>query len=392
MDYCLPSQQIPSYAPSSGGSSTDTLTTKNIDCVSLEADTIKCAVLEINGAAVDQTDVNLLMEKTQNQTGVPNVTTFLGDVEADTVTCTSLSTNTIVPQTTAAITCTALTCNGDITCKSLLQVDNTSVTTTETALLSAYDSTLAAGSQTYIRFGKDTSNCGLLTYYGDNSVGLNLSGYAGPLITTTGFNIPNSLYVGTNEVVPRTIGTFTYITAGTTGREYKFSFVGKTNIRRVVISVMGWRKAAASTIPYLQFSSDNSVYYSNNASAYNGATTGNHGGTSLPWRGTTSGSQIAGIPLFNTVTIPASSAGTFNFVTVVELTYMGLYTGSQEQWNVSGSFSSTTTGGTGGTGPYYGSITGYLQCTEALYPTIRAIKMIAQDDFIAEGNINITYY
>lgn len=395
MDYCLPSQQIPSYAPSSsGGGTSNLLTTKNIDCVTLESDIVKCSVLTINGNSISQGDVTLLEEKTQNQTGTPGLTSFNGTVDADYINTNSLATNQIDSNGLSTITVSALTCNTTITSKDSINVSNDSVTSLETGLLQSFNSALTTGAQTSLRLGKDVSNCALLTYYGDNSMSLNLQGSSGPTITPTSFSVPNSMYIGSNEVIPRSLGTFQAIQAGSAFREYKFSFVGKTNVKRVIINIVGWRKAVATFTPYIQFSSDNVTYYSNNAatSPYGGTTSGNFGSISLPWISATSGNQLAGIPIFNQINVPASSAGVFNFVTNIELTYTGTYTGLQEQWNVSGMFSTTSNGGTGGTGPYYGVMAGYLRCSESAYPILRAVKMIAADDFIAEGSINVLYY
>lgn len=93
-DYCSASKFIANYAASGTGSATAYF--KNVDAVTVESDLVACNQLTIDGVSVDGT-FSTLNDKTQNQTAVPNTTTFTGTVAATGINTANVNTNTILP-------------------------------------------------------------------------------------------------------------------------------------------------------------------------------------------------------------------------------------------------------------------------------------------------------
>lgn len=91
-DYCSASKFIANYA----GTGSGTAYFKNVDAVTVESDLVACHQLTIDGVAVDGT-FSTLNDKTQNQTAVPDTTTFTGTVTATGINAANVNTNTILP-------------------------------------------------------------------------------------------------------------------------------------------------------------------------------------------------------------------------------------------------------------------------------------------------------
>lgn len=98
MDYCNASNQIGSFVPS--GTLTQNIITKNVDCVSLEADLVSCDTLTIKGVEYPQS-IDSVISATQHQSAVTNpyaLTTFASSLSASEVTTPGqITTNTINP-------------------------------------------------------------------------------------------------------------------------------------------------------------------------------------------------------------------------------------------------------------------------------------------------------
>jgi len=99
MDYCNASNQIGSFVPSSG-TLTQNIITKNVDCVSLEADLVSCDTLTIKGVEYPQS-IDSVISATQHQSAVTNpyaLTSFASSLSASEVTTPGqITTNTINP-------------------------------------------------------------------------------------------------------------------------------------------------------------------------------------------------------------------------------------------------------------------------------------------------------
>lgn len=351
MDYCLAVNQISNYAPSSsggggGGSCCDPLVVKNIDCVSLESNTVICNNLTIDGNPVTASTISDLQSKTQNQsaTALPPTTNFFGkmlvedfNVVGGSLTTLTLNTDTIQPFTSGStIGINApITVSGSITSGDRLSVNNTT-STTGTTLASFLQSKLGdttpqttqtasivlgkstnAGESAYIRYTRDTTAA-------NNNLGLGVTG-SNPLQIYSGYiNIPTELRIVNNILRPRintTVGTL----SGSQVTLVSNLPTTTAGLRRVIIMLRGWRRSTTAP-PYIVFNDTLAT-----TAIYAGVTWGNNASASNVWStGTTA------IKLWNASTTPAATSGfNRNFDMTITLDYMGTI-GGLETWVVTG--------------------------------------------------------
>lgn len=95
------------------------LNIKNLDVVDLEATSVSCTNLTVDGESLTPTDVTTLQTKTQNQSAVAGTTTFTGDLDVgDVITATGGFTGTLLttsqPNITSVGTLTGLSSSGNI--------------------------------------------------------------------------------------------------------------------------------------------------------------------------------------------------------------------------------------------------------------------------------------
>lgn len=390
VDTCQATFQIPSYytgSSGSGGTST-VLTTKNIDLSSLVTNTLTCTTLTIDGEPIEGTDILDMLDKTVFQTTGTNLTSFYGTTSCDTIQATTLNTDLIQNNGTSPIAVsTYLNAQGTLTSSNSININNTLTNLSGNPLLTAYTSTLTSGTSMAINVGNNDTQCAQLAYKGDNTLKLNLNGSTGFEMTTSQINLPQDLYLRGQKFYTRSVNGLSTLTTGT--------FTINQTIpsgRRKVVAYINWKKDTAptadptqNTIPYLLIGGANGAYfYSSSADTYFGTTNGNSGATCLNW-------GVEGIPLFNSTSLPAYlTAGVFTFQTVIEFTYMGLYTGSQEIWAVSGSFGSDKVY-TAGTGPYFGIIQGSVRLSNASWPILGALQVNSTTPFTS-GYFTVAYF
>lgn len=90
-NFCTPSNRIGSYVSSSSSTTTQNIITKNIDCVSLDADLVATDQLTVQG--VDLSNYPDIVDKTQNMTSTPQGTSFSGPLTASSLNVTQIAAN-----------------------------------------------------------------------------------------------------------------------------------------------------------------------------------------------------------------------------------------------------------------------------------------------------------
>lgn len=376
MDYCVAGNQIGTYAPSGGD-----ISTRNIDCVTLDTDTAIVENLTVDGLNIGG-DLSRIISATQNQTSStnPDTTTFSGSVTADQVyTNTVLVDNITAPSGTLTIN-NNTTSTGTLTTTGAISVSN-STATSSTQLASFLEPNLTGGT-TSIVLGKNTSsNNAVVIQHSFTSTGstsnyaqIALANQSGPQIYSTYTNIPNQLQVGGVIAIPRQIGTLTTLT-GTGAVAFPFSFTTTPNVNRIVFNVVDMvGNGAANSVGFLQYGSNGS-YVAASGGVYDGITYGNNGGATLVWGNT-------GIPLWNNT---SGLNNTFKISGCVEFTLAGSETGFQ-RWVVKGMMGSPTS-------PYYYVyFQGTVKCVTG-FPSITNLRLSMQAaSALTGGFCNIMYY
>lgn len=399
MDYCDPNSFIgnfdPNYLPSSGG--TNLINTKNIDCVSLESNTIITDNLTIGGEPFDVNVLTDLETKTQNQSATAGSTVFTGTLTGDTISTSSLLTNGLAAKNASQITVTApITSTGSITAGTQLLVNSTSATSDPLAQF--FKSTMTTGTNVAVQLGRNSTTAGLFEY---DYTGVSTTNYVtikpvgaqyGPQVTTQGTYVPNKLYVANNEVIPRYLPQTSAI-ALTTLSNAEVYWGAFSGVKRVVISFIAAlpkaKGAAASTTTYIQLgysatgSTKTWLASTPAAGVYLGSSTGNNGSGIVGWD-LNSGTQVyPGIACWNVQAGPADTTGISG---QVELTYAGTQVSTTQQvWGVSGTIVNTA-----GPGVYYTSLAGIIKCPAAM-PVLNCIRIGSFVGFDS-GHVNYLFY
>lgn len=395
-DYCLPENQIGNYTPSSNGVG-DTLTVRNIDCMSLDS-----YIVEANKITVDGYDVSVdvvgLANKTQHQsaTATPVETTFTGEIKAATLDapyCVVDEISTTSPQITIAnnVSCGNITSNGPLT------ISNPS--TSAISLLNLLQPNLGTGAKTSMKIGKadSTSNCAEVsfTYSGSGSTNnfaqigvLNGTNYIRLYPSVTVLN--GTVQANTQPLNPTFSNSLTTTSAAVSSpvtQNISTSNIPAGNVR--CINFIFTNFGIASTVtPSLRAMSTGSttVPITPASGTYVGMTGGNNGGANTTWTSVTSDVQY-GVLLHNQPTLPASSCRLTGQVT---FTRAGTHTGTQEVWSVSGYTLNIPPSGT----KYYTSIAGMIYMT-ATSPLLTGIQLAVGSQttgaILTDSSYTITY-
>jgi len=382
MSYCLPANQIGNYASSGSGP----IDTRNIDCVTIDADTATIQNLTIDGLSVSG-DLSTALNATQNQTATasPQTTTFAGSVTADQVYTNTLLADTITAPSGTLTINNNVSSTANITTTGTITVNNTTATAT-TQLLQLLEPNQTSGA-TGLIVGKNTStnNSFVLQHYytasgsTSNYGQLAIANGAGPQVFSTYTNIPNILQVGGVIAIPRQIGTITTMTGSGASITFPFAFTTTPNVQRIVVNIVDMvGNGAATSIPLLQFGYNN-VYVNASANTYVGFTHGNNGGGNFVWANT-------GIPLWNTA---AGLNTSYKISGSVEFQLAGVVSGAQK-WVVKGMLGTPDIVSTAGY--YYAYPQGVINCPVA-FPSITNIRIACQAATVLTGGYcNILYY
>jgi len=378
MDYCLPANQIGNYVSSGGGSGT--VSTRNIDCVTLDADTVTCTELTIDGVAVD-TNLSDIISATQHQTATASQTNFTGNVDVDQIYSSTLLTDNIQAPSGNLTVNSPLVTTSSVTSNTSLNVN--SAATTGTVAVGSFLAPNQTAGTTAIYLGKNTTNqydALAITY----NISASPSNYAqmsltystaGPKIYSTSVDIPSTLTVKNNTLNPRVVGTLQ-----TTSGAGPFSFTWfnvYTNVRKIVINLVDvWMSTGvANNCPLISVGSGNQ-YITNTANTYVGGCWGNNASSTIPWL------APGGIPIWNVWTVDQTK---IKISGSIELTYGGTYTGTQQMWSVKGMVVSTYNG------TYYCNIAGTVYMSSS-YPTLTSVQLRKYASDFTSGSINVLYY
>lgn len=379
MDYCLASNQIGNYVDAGN------ISTRNIDCVTLDADSVTCTNLTIDGVEID-TNLTNIMSATQHQTATttPQTTTFTGEVNADQILAASLLTDNIQAPSGTLTVNSPLTTTSSFTANNTISVNNTTTTsTTQLAQLYAPNQTSGA---TQVLVGKNSSSLNSVVlqhvYTGSGSTSnygqVALANNSGPQIYSTYTNIPNQLQINGVVALPRQIGTIATMTG-----PGPFSFTAATGadpyIQKFVISIVDMNiNGTTNAVPYLRWGYNGS--FQNNAAGYTGYNWGNNGGAAINWN-----TGVNGIPLWNSNNLMPNPTAYFISGTI-ECTYAGLV-GGYQKWTVRGYLGTPTIN----PGPYWVYISGYMT-TYTGFPRINGMQIIKNTTDFTSGYCNILYY
>lgn len=378
MNYCLPSNQIGNYVPSGGGSGN--YSTRNIDCVTLDADTVTCKYLTIDGVDVN-TNLQNIVTATQHQSASPSLTTFTGNMDVDQVYTTTLLTNNIQAPTGTLTINSPVVSTSSITSSTSINVNNTTATTGTVPVGSFMASSQTSGT-TVIYLGKDitTANNALALTYNystspSNYAQLSLTfSTAGPKIYSTYVDIPSSLTVKGNPINPRVPGTLTTTTGA---GPFSFTWLNVySNIRKVIMNLtdVSVVDGVTNNCPVISVGSGNQ-YLTSTANTYIGATWGNNAASTIQW------DKPGGIPIWNVWTLDYTK---IKISGSIEFTYGGT-SGTQQIWSVKGMLVSTYSGN------YYCNLSGTVYMS-SLYPVLTSIQLRKYQSNFASGNVNILYY
>lgn len=385
-DYCDPSNFIGTYAPSSSSGGDGTITTKNIDCVTLEADTVTCSALTINGESIE-VDLTNVIARTVNQSATdnPQVTVFAGTLASDEVSAPQVNTDTIVAGSGTITVGSPMVCSSTLTSNSSITVSNSSGTSTLQAL-TLYEPNQASGG-VQLLFGKNTSsnNCGVLgfnytaTGSTSNNLSLTLANQPGLQIYPSYVNVASSLNVAGVPCVPRQIGTMATLAPSPTSYSFNFTTIGP--IRRMVFSIADMIVTDGTNNPPLLQLMSGTYTYASNVGAYVGLNAGNNASATRAYADT-------GIPLWNNLTLPPSS-GSYKISGSIEFTYAGDYSGTQQCWTVKGIWGTSVISPAG---PYWVYSSGVVYLNNPTYPTLNGLKLVAAGQNFVSGYANVLAY
>lgn len=398
MDYCSATNQISNYSGSEG-CLCDPLVVKNLDCVTLEANTINANNLTVDGNLISD-DITSLESKTQfqNANAATTTTTFTGTLSADTIKANTgqVSVPAVVTNTLQPLGGTTINFNSNLNVTGTVASGNFTVSdpaisgpsTTANFLMP----NLATGASTQVVVGKDdttTANSVEVGYYRD-SVAANSYGYiqlknlsnSAIRVLSNYVSIPGELRVyGTTPstiINPRTNGAIYNATSlhpvGTGVLSWTIPTVTNKNIKRIVIMLNQFEKKT-NTNPLL--------LTTNGASTYTGTTWGNQGNVSKIW-------TSSGVELWNG---PFPLTNTYSISGAIELTYFG-YSNSKHTFSVNGQLSCPHKTDPTAT-HYYSIISGIISLPTATDLTTLNLKLPSTDTTTSTdlaGTMSILYY
>jgi hypothetical protein len=371
---CDPTQQIGTYQPSSGSSTIDAISTKNIDLVSLTAQTVNTYNFTVDGEDVI-TKVQAAISATENETSTPDNTSFSGTVNTD-----GLTSPTTFQFNSSVIATASPSLDGSTTVNGVIQLNNSSSTTLSNFL---YQTTAPTPSsytaQVNWYLGKANSSNSMLvlsfknTGLGSTSNYLSISPQfsTGLNIYPTNIQASNLLQVNGITVPPKTLSTIQACTASSTN--YTFSLTSVTNMKRIVIMGVDILKTNNVT-PLIQVG-QGTTFYANNPGCYVGVTKGNNGAAQISF-------AASGMYLWNATTGAPLANGLFDFV--VELQYLHSDPGYQV-WSVQGS-TATTSNATF----YINWLSGTVNMNSGPYPNLTSVRVVfGTGNGASSGYINV---
>lgn len=315
MNYCDPDSFIGNFAPATSGSGT--IDTKNVDCVSLESNTVTCSHLTIDGQDIIP-NLTQAVNATRYQTtaSVPISTQFAGNVYVNE----SLYTpNCLVGNIASYTANTDITIGssvfiGEVTFESNVYIRTVGTTSTAASLMVLQPNALTNTSQS-IQIGRSvtTNNYGSLkfnylaanstTNYAELSVGTN----SGLQVYSTYINLPSTMDMRLNgyTIWPKrnvfATNASSITSSATTNLSFSTAYTHTTVncARHVVFSFVDVEITDAVKTPCLRLCYNADSDYSASAANFNGVTGGTNGTTnSLLWGTNASNYSGTGIPLW----------------------------------------------------------------------------------------------
>ena len=395
MDYCSASNQISNYS-SSEGCCCDPLVVKNLDCVTLEANTINTNNLTVDGNLISD-DITSLESKTQfqNANATTSTTTFTGTLSADTIKASTgqVSVPAVVTNTIQPLGGTTVNFNSNLAVTGTVTSGNFTVTdpassgpsTTANFLMP----NLSTGASTQILVGKDdtnTANSVEMGYYRD-SVEANSYGYlqlrnvsnSAVRVFSTYVHIPGELRIANNTasniINPRTNGALHNATSlAPVGQTLSWTIPSTKNIKRLIVMLNQFTKKP-NTNPLL--------LSTNGVSTYTGTTWGNQGNSSKIW-------TSDGVELWNG---PFPLAATYSISGAIEITYFQ-YNNSRHTYAINGQLSCPHTSNPSAT-HYYSIISGIIQLPTATELSSLRLTLPSGDTTVSgdlSGSMSVLYY
>lgn len=314
MDYCDPDSFIANFATTPG---TTDLETKNVDCVSLESDTVTCTHLTINGQDI----VPLLVQAVedtqfQSTTAIPAATIFAGKVVVnEAVYVPNVDTDTITVRTVGGdITIGSSLFTGTVEFENTVFIRTTTTTTTSSTLmvlqpnagLNTQQTIVVGKAQTtnnyaQLKFNYITSGSAV-TNYGELSVSNN----NGLQVYSNYINIPSGqeIRVAGNTMWPkRNVNTTTGVslTSAATvnlSMSTSYAFTSTDCPKHVVFSFYNLDINNNVKTPIIRLCTSNILDYATTPAVFQGITVGSNGSNILEWGDNATNYIGAGIPLW----------------------------------------------------------------------------------------------
>lgn len=374
-DYCLPVNQIGNYQPSTSGGTGDTLTVRNIDCMSLDSYQVTATELTVDGFDIS-VDVPALTTKTQHQTATasPIETTFTGSVKSATMNAPYAVIQEL--QTTGSeITISSNVTSGNLSTTGPIAISNTG--TSSLSLMNLLQPNLGAGAKAYMLLGKSntTSNAGELSFVYTSSGSTSNYIQLGLVNGTNNIRVYNgttqingTVYANAEPINAYSANSMTSTTAATNA-PVTFSVPSTFPNPRYITFTFSNLGIATSTTPSLKLVSSGSVITpvsSGTYPTYSGLTGGNNGGAGVTWLSDTSANH--GVLLHNSTSLPSTNC---RLTGQVMFTWAGTYTAPQQIWSVSGYTMCIKSDGT----RYYTCISGIVYMTDATKPLLTGVQL-----------------
>lgn len=396
MDYCNKDYQIGTYAPttSSSGGTTTTGDFKNIDCVSIESDSITCTALTIDGEPWNNDVISTISQKVRNQSATSDPSTSFngilkcddinvasGEVSSYDITCDTLrpiGTNTEVS------VYEPLSVSGSITSTDSMTVTNSS-SLGDQVIAGFYQPLLNSSNDVKMQLGKSalsTDQCGELQFShtsipSTNNFAsihlLNRNTTSAVRVYPSYVNVLGELRGSTFTILPRTYSSVTTF-SGTSDPTLITSI--STSARRIVITITNCK----ITSPGLNPISIAPVTSGTTASTctVTGSVWGNNAASTYSLTGNR-------IHMWNATTYPADESGkprTYTYTLII--THLGTV-GGFETYSIDGQ-------GHDYQSQYYINMGGTIKADEAGKKISRIDVYRNNTQTFASGNASVVYY
>lgn len=397
MDYCNKDYQIGTYAPvtsSSGGSYPNEFT--SVDCVSLEANSITCDTLTIDGEVWNTTETDSIGQKTVNQSATldPSVTTFIGTLYADEIDVGTgeISSYTVYADTLTPSSSTTLNVNAPlgvydtITCTNSVTIAN--LNSTGSNVLAVFvQPLLPATNSLKVRFGKSSSvtdECAELSFTHTSTPSstnymslhlLNRQNTSAVRVYPTYTDVIGELRVNNYPVISRIMSNYTTL-SGAMSPTLQSSI--PTNATRIVICITNCKKDNLGPIAVTPLTSGTPT-----SLTVEGMVWGNNGSSIYNWTNTTT--PRTSMFLWNAASLPADETNKPRYYSyTIVLTYMGSV-GGYETYTIDGHGSESQS-------QYYISMSGRMTAS-ATGQKITSIQLNRNDTgSFTSGYASVQYY